>query len=333
MSLREIGEFGLIEKIKAVVAAPAQDLVLGIDDDAAVVATAEGDRYVLLSCDALHEGVHFDLRYFSFFDVGWRLAAANLSDVAAMCGEPRWALVTASLPDPLAVADVEECFRGMRALCDRYATFLVGGDLAASPDRLCLSMFVLGEVERDRLVTRAGARVGDAVFVTGNLGAAQAGLRLLQAGRSGDDFQGCVEKHRRPQPRVAEARFLAEACELHAMIDVSDGLAGDLAHICRLSRVGAVVYEEALPIDRETRAVAEEFGDSTLDYALHGGEDFELLFTAPATCEVAQRFQERFELPCTCVGEIVSAAEGLTLQTRSGKRVPLRAQGYEHFQP
>jgi thiamine-monophosphate kinase len=283
----------------------------------------------------------------------------NLSDIAAMGGRPKYAVFSLGLPEKIQVESIEEFYQGAKKLGDKFQTAIVGGDTTQSPDRLFISVTVVGEVEEEKLTRRSGARVGDAVFVTGTLGGAQAGLQLLTSDTSpfpprgapplsppsrgelkggvssrADSMHGVlIDKHLSPQPRINEARFLVENFRIHAMIDVSDGLASEINHICKQSNVGAFLNADEIPIDSATQEAADFFKDKPLNYALRGGEDFELLFTAPEEIanELQKKFREKFGFECSKIGVIKEQADGIILEDTDGKQVPIPAEGYEHF--
>jgi len=340
MQLREIGEFGLIDRIKNIVDASSAELIVGIGDDAAAFRTST-NLLTLLTTDVLIEGVHFDLEYFTFQQLGWRAFAVNLSDIAAMGGRPKYAVFSLGLPEKIQVESVEEFYQGAKELGNKFQTAVIGGDTTQSPDRLFISVTVVGEVKEEKLTLRSGAEVGDAVFVTGTLGGAHAGLRLLKSGDtrlsppSRGELKGGVltDKHLTPQPRINEARFLVDNFPIHSMIDISDGLASEINHICKQSNVGALLTADDIPIDSATREAADFFNEKALDYALTGGEDFELLFTAPDKVaeELHSKFSKKLGCGCVRIGVIKARGEGVNLQTSDGKQVPILAKGYEHF--
>lgn len=334
MKIEEIGEFGLIDRIKAIVNGPSGELVVGIEDDCAVVRWSD-DKVLLLTTDTLIQGIHFNLDYFTFYQIGWRAVAANLSDIAAMGGWPRFVLATLALPKDTQVESVEEMYAGMKALADRFETSIVGGDTTASEELLVVSLTVVGQVEPDKLTRRSAAQIGDAVFVTGTLGGAQAGLTVLKAQKPSLVEQNpvVVGRHLTPEPRIREARFLVENFDIHAMIDISDGLASETHHVCKNSAVGALLLQEAIPLDSQTRAVAALFNENALDYALCGGEDYELLFTAPPeiASDLSLKFYKEFSIPCTKIGKIVASSAGVRIETGDGRRTSLSARGYDHF--
>ncbi|MDZ7272366.1 MAG: thiamine-phosphate kinase [candidate division KSB1 bacterium] len=334
MRISEIGEFGLIARLKAICGEPRADVVVGIDDDAAAFRAPEGELEVVTT-DALVEGVHFLWDYFSPYQLGWRSMAANLSDMAAMAAEPQFAVVSVALPPSMSVEAVEDMYRGMVDLAGRYGVGIVGGDTTTSPRGMFLSITVIGKAPANRLVRRAGARVGDALFVTGYLGQSHAGLMVLSTPTrfAKQEFPSVVQRHLQPMPRVEEAIFLREHVNLSSMIDVSDGLASEVRHLSRLGGVGAVIVEEAIPVSPEARRVAAAMGHDARDYALGGGEDFELLFTArkEEVERILPRFEERFGLALTAVGEILPAHQGVKLYLADGHLQALPVAGWNHF--
>jgi len=293
------------------------------------------EQVLLLSTDVLIQGVHFDLRYFSFYQIGWRAIAANLSDIAAMGGWPRYAIVTLGLPQNLKVESVETMYHGMKSLADEFQTSIIGGDTTHTSDGLFISIAVVGQVMESQLTRRSGAQPDDALFVTGMLGGSQAGLKVLKyQGQSvRDKFARSIELHLTPKPRIKEAQFLVENFNIHAMIDISDGLASEVHHICNNSRVGAIVFEEQIPLDNETKKIAKFFSDEPEDYVLYGGEDFELLFTASEETgnRLQKEFFEKFGISCTKVGKMLDKEDGISLQKSDGDIIPLFFKGYDHF--
>lgn len=290
-------------------------VVAGVGDDCAVLDLGLPDRWVLLKTDAVVEGVHFDASA-QPEQIGHKALARPLSDIAAMAGEPSSALVTLALPAHFDAAFVEKVYAGLNALAERYGVAVVGGETTSNPERLLLAVTVLGFAAKDRVVRRTGAQPGDALFVTGELGGSRAGRHL--------DFE----------PRLIEARWLAEHFAIHAMIDLSDGLAGDLRHLLAAAGVGAELRAESIPVSRAARqrARTSHTGGSALQAALTDGEDFELLFTVAARDAVRLRdaWSARFpEVRLTCIGRI-TAEPGLRLRDRRGLH-PLTLHGYVHF--
>ena len=318
-----MGEFELIERYFAAVGAPRSDVVLGVGDDAAVLTVPAGEE--LIACtDTLVEGRHFP-QGFAAFDIGWRALAVNLSDLAAMGAEPRWATLALTVPS-IDEEWLEEFVRGFAALGQAHSVALVGGDTTRGP--LTLTVQALGTAAPGSALTRAGARPGDLLYVTGWPGDAAAGLALLQGTLAGAGAnRAALElKFRRPEPRVAfgqKLRGVASAC-----IDVSDGLAGDLGRLASASGVAAIVRAAELPLSRALYTLAGE--RRARDYALGGGDDYELLFTVPPAGRVAlsRATAARGAPACHCIGEIVSG-RGVRVVGEKGD-LPL-PRGWDHF--
>ncbi|PYJ06100.1 MAG: thiamine-phosphate kinase [Verrucomicrobia bacterium] len=292
-------------------------VVVGAGDDCAVLDLGRGDRLRLFNTDAVVEGIHFTSDA-PPEKIGHKALGRALSDIAAMAGTPSAALITLALPRGFDADFVERIYAGIHALARRHDVAIVGGETTTNPERTLIAVALLGWVPRGKAVLRSGAEVGDAIFVTGELGGSLTG------------------KHLEFEPRLAEARWLAQHFSLHAMIDVSDGLAGDLRHILKASRVGAELLAPAIPISREARRVAEVTagGESAtpLLAALTEGEDFELLFTVASRDAVPllDAWRKQFaQLRLTCIGKI-TAGEGITIRDKEGVR-PLTARGYVHF--
>ena len=334
MRLKELGEFGLIEKIKQIVESKSKDLIVGIEDDAAAFQLSE-NQVLLLTTDALIEGIHFNLDYFNFYQLGWRAMAVNLSDIAAMGGHADLALITLGLPPDLEVKAVEDFYRGIKTWTNKLPIEVAGGDTTGSPGPVFINVALVGHVETSRLVRRSGAKVGDLLYVTGTLGDAIAGMKVLQTmnEKSQKPFKGIIQRHLTPEPRIYEAQWLVENIKVHAMIDISDGLASEVHHICRLSHVGAQIWRSYIPLSRAVQQVAKILNEDPIDYALYGGEDFELLFVIPPSEEqkLKKFFYQKFQKNCYKVGTILSAEEGITFQEKEGKRVSLPFRGYKHF--
>ena len=342
MKLSVIGEFGLVERIRHLLPR-ASDALLGIGDDCAALRPREG-RDLLLTTDLLVEGVDFTMQTITPFRLGRKTMAVNLSDIAAMGGLPRAALVVLALPPETDSAFIDELYRGLQEEGVPFGVEVIGGDLSASPT-LMIGVTLVGEVEPGRAVTRSGAKQGERIWVTGRLGASAAGLAALRAGfrLQGDRVEvpfelsadlekaihAALERHLCPVPRVREGRALAEAGFASAMIDLSDGLASDLGHLCRESGVSARIREDLIPIDPAASVVAQHLGIDAMAMALGGGEDFELLFTSSSEpTEIHDMFSDGPGV--TEVGEVEEAGHGCLLVQRTGNEVPL-AGGYDHF--
>ncbi len=340
MQLRELGEFGLIGRLDTLLGPTADpDVVQGIGDDAAVYRVGEG-RVHVVTTDALLEGYHFDQSFTPLERLGFKAIAVNVSDIAAMNARPRFATVALGLPATIAVESVEKLYRGMARACERFGVVLLGGDTTAAAG-LTLSVTLIGEARERDVVYRHGAQPGDLVCVTGDLGAAYAGLKLLLDNRDAlrrdpqhvpdlSPYPYVLARQLTPTPRLEAVEAWARAgIRPTAMIDISDGLASEIHHLCDRSGTGAVLYEAALPIDPETRALADVFEEDVDVYALFGGEDYELLFTISEA-----DFARMPQGVATPIGRMTEPEEGVHVQTaETGERVPLQNAGFNHFAP
>lgn len=309
-----MNEFELIRRLTQDLPTNAS-VVAGAGDDCAVLEAGDAEKLLLFKTDAVVEGIHFT-KDTPPEKIGRKALARCLSDIAAMAGTPTAALVTIALPKIFEPALVERIYAGLNALAREHKVAVVGGETTTNPERLLLSVSLVGFVSRGKALLRSGAKIGDAIFVTGELGGSLSGKHL--------DFE----------PRLAEARWLAENFAIHAMMDISDGLAGDLRHILTASRVGAELLKSAVPISRAAKAVSRK-GDAAKPAfvaALTDGEDFELLFTVASKQAVPllDAWKQRFPaLKLSCIGKII-AGEGIRLRDQTGVR-PLSALGYVHF--
>jgi thiamine-monophosphate kinase len=316
----ELSEDELTAAIARVLSGAGPEVIVGPGDDAAVLASGAGE--LVMTTDALIEGVHFDLGITSAHDLGYKSLVVSVSDIAAMGASPRAALVTLSLRADIGAAWVIELYGGMREACDEHALWLVGGDLSRA-DQIAISVTVTGEVAPGRAVTRAGAAPGDVVAVTGALGASAAGLRVARGGRPGGDLdRALLHAHMRPVARVGEGTVLARHGAT-SMMDVSDGLAKDLGRLALASAVGVRLRLDDVPVA----------AGATLEDALGGGEDYELLVTLPgreALEAAAAELRETYGTPLTAIGDVV-AGGGVTAIERSGAERPLGSSGWDHF--
>jgi thiamine-monophosphate kinase len=303
-------EFRLIETFRSAIGSTPHVLT-GIGDDTAVVAASDG--LILLAADMLLEGVHFDLATATPFQIGRKTLAVNLSDVAAMAGRPKYALVSLALPRQLHEQRdsnfAEQLFEGLHLLADEFETVIVGGDTNSWDGPLVINVAITGEVPAGNAITRSGAQAGDWIFVTGSLGGSIAGRHL--------DFT----------PRVSEALILREVCQLNSMIDVSDGLVADLYHILEESHVGAILDGSAIPISEAAAAINDD--RSPLEHALGDGEDFELLFTVSPKDGKALVANNPLPIPLSHIGEI-AAGDSCRLRAESGKEIALPRLGWSH---
>lgn len=334
-----IQEFPLIRQIQGRYERRSPLIRKGIGDDAAVISIPPGN-WAVLTTDLLTEGIHFDLRTASPMSIGYRSAMANLSDVAAMGATPRFLLVSIAIPPALSATDIHALYRGLMSACSNYDVRLIGGDTSASRQGLFLSITLLGTTPKGRALFRGGARAGDGIYVTGTLGDSLAGLQLLmprRVSRKGTrltaiDRRFLENRHRHPTARVAEGLWLSRAKLATAAIDLSDGISGDLRHVCEASRVGADLELARLPISPACRAYAKTRGIDPAHLALAGGEDYELLFTVSARDEPELERQARIrQFLITRIGTIRPSRFGLHLLGPDGARAPLPLTSYRHF--
>lgn len=327
MKLSRLGEFGLIERIRRALPV-GRGVRIGIGDDAAWVDNPAGSS--LVTADLLIEGVHFDLKWISLFDLGFKSLAVNLSDISAMGGVPAYAIISLGIPARLDSRKIDDFYRGVRELAQPNRVAVVGGDISVA-QTLIISVCVIGRAPR-RPIRRDGAAAGDDIYVTGTLGDSALGLKLLQRGRGLGKKQAVaklVARHRRPTPRVAAGALIAKENLATAMIDVSDGLLQDLGHICRASGTGAVILHEQLPLSAAYRARA---GKDGIRHALSGGEDYELLFCARRRNRARiEKLSRKIHLPISRIGACV-AGRVVTIVGSSGKNILLEALGHDHFQ-
>ncbi len=318
-----MNEFELIARLTK--ALPVnQTVVVGAGDDCAVLDFGLPDKLFLFKTDAVVEGVHFQ-KDAPPEKIGRKALARCLSDIAAMAGTPTAAVVTIGLPEPFKTEAVVEIYEGLRALAQKHGVAIVGGETTANPERLFISIALLGTVSRGKQVLRSTAKAGDAIFVTGELGGSSGGKHL--------DFE----------PRLAEARWLAETFSIHAMIDLSDGLAGDLRHLLKVGGLGAELLKSAIPVSRAAKVGSSRCDDRTaqravpttktpLAAALTDGEDFELLFTVAAgdAVKLLDAWKKQFpKLRLSCIGKITTGTD-VTIRDKDGVQ-PLTVHGYVHF--
>lgn len=334
-----LGEFGLIARIKRNVKIYNASTIKGIDDDAAVIRT-NTDEYMVVSSDMLLEGVHFDLVYTPLKHLGYKAVAVNVSDIAAMNAIPEQITVSLGLSNRFSVEAVDELYEGIHVACQNYKVDLVGGDTTASRSGLVIAITAIGKVHPSKVVYRNTARKGDILCVTGDLGAAYLGLQVLRREKqeflANPSMQPQLEKYsylvmRQLKPE-ARTDIIHELKDLDvvptAMIDISDGLASELLHICRQSGVGAVVYEDKLPIDQlAMEAATMDFQLSPLTCAMNGGEDYELLFTIRQ--EDYPKLENHPEI--SFIGYIQEAEKGVKLVTSGQQITDIKAQGWVHF--
>ena len=330
-----LGEFGLIDHLTKGVKPIHKSTLKGVGDDAAVLSYP--DKKVLVTTDLLLEGVHFDLVYTPLKHLGYKAAVVNFSDIYAMNGKPRQITVSLGISKRFSVEDMEMLYAGIRVACEDYGVDIVGGDTTSSLTGLTISITCIGEADREKIVCRNGAQETDLICVSGNLGAAYMGLQLLEREKAvlkgasknvQPDFAGkeyILERQLKPEARKDIIENLATAgIKPTAMMDISDGLSSELIHICKQSGKGCRIYEEHLPIDYQTAAMAEEFNMNLTTCALNGGEDYELLFTVPLAYH--EKIQEISDI--RLIGHITKPELGCALVTRDGQEFELKAQGW-----
>ena len=332
--ISSLGEFGFVERLTKDIATVNKETVKGIGDDAAILQFSS-DEEVLMTTDLFMEGVHFDLTYFPLKHLGYKVVVANISDIYAMNGTPKQITVSLGISRKFCIEDIEELYSGIRLACEQYGVDIVGGDTTSSLTGLAISITATGTAAKGTSVRRSSAKETDLICVTGNLGAAYMGLQLLEREKiatAGEDMQPdfagkeyILERQLKPEARKEVIEKLrSENIKPTAMMDISDGLASELMHICKQSGVGCRIYEERIPIDYQTAVMAEELNLNVITCALGGGEDYELLFTVP----IADHEKVAAMKEVRVIGHIVSDTMGLALITRDGAEMQLKAQGW-----
>lgn len=335
--ISELGEFALIDHLNESIKIKNASTLKGIGDDAAVIDS--GDLVKVVTTDLLLEGVHFDLSYAPLHHVGFKAVAVNVSDVAAMNAIPKQITVSIALSNRFSVEAVDALYAGINAAAEHYGVDVIGGDTTASHSGLVISITAIGEAKKEQISYRSGAKVNDIVCVTGDLGAALVGLQILEREKqvfiANPDMKPQLEKFtyvtgRQLKPD-ARMDIIHELRDMEivpsSMIDISDGLASELFHICKSSGVGVTIYEDKLPIDKQTFDTAVELGLDPITCVLNGGEDYELLFT------IDQKDYEKLEKhpDIHFIGHVTNVEEDKLLVTKSGTVVSLKAQGWKHF--
>ena len=337
--LAEVGEFGLIDRLEEKFSkAINKTTVKGIGDDAAVI-DIQGDDYLLFAADMLVEGIHFDLSYMPLKHLGYKAAVTNFSDIAAMNGLPEQITVSLGLSNRFSIEAIEELYEGFKLACENYKVDLVGGDTTSSRSGLIISISVIGRVNKDRIAYRSTAKEGDIVCVTGDLGGAYMGLQVLEREKQGysanpnyqpelSDKEYIVGRQLRPEARTDIVHeFKEKDIVPTSLIDISDGLASEILHICTQSNVGVQIFYEKIPLDELTKNTSIEFDINPSVCALNGGEDYELLFT------IKQEDFEKVRLnsDITPIGIIKNKSFGYNLVTENSVIIPIKAQGWTHF--
>jgi thiamine-monophosphate kinase len=337
-TIETLGEFGLIDHLTKAAEIKNSSTLKGIGDDAAVLDF--GGEAIVVTTDLLTEGVHFNLMYVPLRHLGYKAVVVNLSDIYAMNARPRQITVSIAISKRFDLDALEQLYEGIHQACENYGVDLVGGDTTSSLTGLTICITAIGSAPREELVYRSGARVNDLLCVTGDLGGAYMGLQLLE--RENEVFkinpkmqpqlQGydyILQRQLRPEARkdMPDA-FRKAGIKPTSMIDISDGLSSEILHLCKKSGTGCHLYEDNIPYDDQTKAMALEFNINPLVAALNGGEDYELLFTIP----IEDYDKVKNDPDISVIGHITSKEEGAMLVTGSGALIPLVAQGWNHMQ-
>jgi len=333
--ISKLGEFGLIDHLTKNIKLKNENTIKGVGDDAAVIDM--GDKYQLVSTDLLVEGVHFDLGYMPLKHLGYKSVAVNVSDICAMNGAAKQITFGLAMSNRFTVEAIDELYSGIYLACEHYGVDLIGGDTTSSTAGLMISVTVLGEVEKESVVYRSGAKVNDLVICTGDLGAAYLGLQLLnrekemfqenptmQPDLTGNDY--VLKRQLKPEAGVKYIKILKDLDIIPtSMIDISDGLSSEVLHLAKSSKVGITIHEDKIPVDYTTMNLANEFNVNPIVCALSGGEDYELLFT------VSQAHYDKFKKDAdfTIVGYVTDASEGNNFIANDGTSQPLTAQGWD----
>ena len=336
VSLADLGEFGLIKRLNKDIKIKNPSTVKGVGDDAAVLEYK--DKQVIVTTDILVEGVHFDLSYVPLKHLGYKSVVVNLSDVYAMNAVPKQITVTIAISNRFALEAVDELYKGIKLACETYGVDLVGGDTSSSYTGLIISITAIGEGEKDKIVYRSGAKPNDLICVSGDLGSAYAGLKVLQREqevfKANPDVQPelkgydyILERQLKPEARGDIVRLFEELkIQPTSMIDISDGLSSEIMHISEESKCGTRIYDEKIPLADETRKFADETLIVPTTFAMNGGEDYELLFT------VSQNDYDKVKNNplVSIIGHITEQSKGNFLVMSDGSEVELKAQGWNH---
>lgn len=333
MKLKDIGEFGFIEKIASGCLIRPQNILKAVGDDAAAF-TMRSDEVILLTTDMLVERVHFLRHATSGFNLGYKSLAVNLSDIAAMGGTAKEAFVSIAIPGNCSVEYLEDLYNGMKTLAREFDVNILGGDTTSSKTDLILNISLVGSVPENEILCRDAAQPGDIIFSTGCLGDSKAGLHLILNNIPTDsqELKSLFDAHILPKPCLREGRFLASQRGLHAAIDISDGLSSDLGHILKQSRVGARLYADKIPISANLRRFCERFAFNALEYALSGGEDYTLAGTLSRdrSEQIARDYFKTFEQPLYLIGEITDSGKAEIIFP-DGQHHVMTASGWDHF--
>lgn len=336
--LSELGEFGLIDHLTEFFENKQPSTQYGIGDDAAVLDI--GDCQTLISTDMLVEGVHFDLAFMPLKHLGYKAVMVNLSDIYAMNGEATQVTVSIAASNRFPVEALEELYAGILQATKLYNVDLVGGDTTSSTAGLVISITAIGKAKAENIVYRNGAKSGDLVVVTGDVGGAYMGLQILEREKEVfkvnpnsqpdlEPYSYIIERQLKPEARKDVPKLFADlGLKPTSMIDVSDGLSSEIMHLCKQSKVGANLYEEKIPLDPTVISVCEEFNIDSTTIALSGGEDYELLFTIAQADFDKIKANPNFSI----IGHVTEAHEGIHLITRGNEKIPMKARGWNSFE-
>lgn len=341
MNLKEIGEFGFIERFRPMFDDIICKSALGIGDDCAVIA-ANTETDWLVTTDMLVEDTHFLRNDISPYELGYKSATVNISDVAAMGGKPFCSFLSIAIPEDCSVEYLDEFMRGYHAICKKHNVALLGGDTTKSGKHLIINVGIIGSIAHGKAKLRSAARVGDLICTTGFLGDSAGGLQLILADEkdaSQSEKKYLLQRHHVPEPRVEEGMFLAEFPGVHAMMDISDGIASDLRHILEQTKnIDAEIHLEAIPMSPQLIAVAQEQRWNAVELATSGGEDYELLFTIAESdfAEINREYELKFNAPLYCIGKITekqasNSSLGTIRWRKDGKEVAFMKDGFNHF--
>ena len=333
MKFSEIGEFGFIESIKKECITSLKGVIKGIGDDCAVFGPYSG-RVLLFTTDMLVEDIHFLRDKLTPYQLGWKAIAVNLSDIAAMGGRPLYILISLAIPAKTNVELIQDLYKGMKDICEHYTVNILGGDTVASPDKLIINISLIGDTKEEEVIYRSGARSGDKIYLTGNVGDSFAGLKILKNEISPPNSIGShfIKVHNEPKPLIETGRIIATSGLASAMIDLSDGLLSDLGHICKESGVGAMLFRSKIPLSSELKLLASRTKFNPLDLALSGGEDYILLVTVHEanSKDFELLFKDKRPSPLYLIGEI-REEEGIRMVNDDGSIEEIDIRGFNHF--
>ena len=333
MNLKEIGEFGLVKKLSDGCLVREDHVIKGIGDDAGAFIHPAGE-VVLVTTDMMVERVHFLRSATSGFNLGYKSLAVNLSDIAAMGASAREAFISIAIPEDCSIEFIEDIYNGMKQLAASFQVNLLGGDTTGSKKDLVINVVVVGSAPKEDILYRCDAKKGDVIFCTGYLGDSRAGFYLIVNGIEDDSevFKALKNAHLIPRPYLMEGKFLARCGGVHAAIDISDGLSSDIGHILEQSRVGAKIYAEKIPVSENLKTFCQIFNFDPVRYAVAGGEDYTLLFTAAPdqANKIVEKYRETFNNPLFKIGEITGSNQ-LELEFSNGKKELITATGWDHF--